>query len=167
MKTLILALLLLAPAARADISVPRAMQYGQTIYDVSVNGGGSVAHPSGLVMPGGAVLTGAWVYINTQFAASGTESLGISCAGSQDILAFVSIKNIAQQKMLQAQAGVTSQGNTAGSYIGANAAALAVDDSAIGSIPSDCEVVFNVRSGAGFTPYTQGKLTTVLEFFRL
>jgi hypothetical protein len=164
MKALIFALFFLPVLAHADISTPRAKQYAYTVFDVANGSGASVPHSQGLVLTAGSIITNAWVYINTQFAASGTESLGISCAGSQDIMAYLSVKNIVVNKVLQAQLGSYLYGATA--VIGA--AAQTVDVSGgFGSIPTDCQVVVNVRGDAGYTPYTGGKLTAIIEFFKL
>src|SRR5437016_209596 len=111
MKALISLCFFLPSVAFADVSVPRAKQYAYTVYDVAVSGGASVSHGIGLALPSGAIITNAWVYINTQFAASGTESLGISCAGSQDLVAYTPLKNIAADRVLSASlAGSTYTG---------------------------------------------------------
>jgi hypothetical protein len=166
MKALLIALLLIPTLAHADLSVPRSKQYLYTQYDVSVSGGASTAHNLGATLPSGAIVTDVWVYINTQFAAGGTESLGIQCAGTLDLMAYNSIKNIAQQKVLQAHLGATNMGATGNNFIGESASANADNLSAFGSIPSDCAVTAVVRGDSGYTPFTAGKATVIVEYFR-
>lgn len=151
--------------ALADVSVPRAKQYAWFNYSVPNSGGESAPHAVGLTLPAGGIITNMWVYINTQFAASGTESLGISCAGSQDLMAYSSIKTTAKDRIFAA--------NISGStFIGAAApipfSKTILDFSqGYGSIPSACDVVVNVRADNGYTPYTAGSLTTIIEYFKL
>lgn len=165
MKALISLLLFLPSLAFADVSIPRAMQYGWTTYDVSRDGGASVAHTIGLTLPAGAIVTRTWVYINTQFAASGTESLGISCGGSQNIMAYSSVKNVAADRMLS---GVIATGSMVGATAPLPASPTVLNLSqGFNSVPSDCSVSFDVQSTSGFTPYTAGKATLITEFFRL
>lgn len=169
MKTLILALFLVPWMAQADISVPRAKQYAYTVFDASANGGnnglsaGSVS--TGLTLQAGTVVTNAWVYIQTQFAASGSESFGVSCVGSQDIVAYQPVKNLAPNSIFGGQP-VSTLSNTSAVIPTLGYASALVPS---GSVPSACNVVVNVRGGAasGYTPYTAGKATLILEYFRL
>lgn len=164
MLKFILPLFLMASFAHADVSVPRAKQYAWFTYDLSSNSGASVPHAMGLVIPAQGVITNMWVYINTQFAASGTESLGISCAGSQDLMAYTTIKNIGADHVMSARiSGATFDGTAA--PIAATPTVLALNTGFV-SVPSDCSVVVNVRGDAGYTPYTAGKLTGIIEYFR-
>lgn len=165
MKALIALALFLPTLALADVSVPRAKQYAYTVYDVSTDGGASVSHTQNLVMPANAIITNVWVYINTQFAASGTESLGISCVGSQDIMAYSSIKNIVKDRMLSGRLS-GDIGTGAAAPIPASPTALNLSQG-FNSIPSACNVTVDVRGASGYTPYTAGKLTAIIEYFRL
>lgn len=165
MKALISLLLFLPSLAFADVSVPRAKQYLWTKYDVSQQGGASTPHGMGVALPAGVIVTSVWVYINTQFAASGTESLGISCNGSQDIMAYQSVKNIAADRILS---GVIATG----SFTGSAAPILAIPTTlnfsqGFGSTPNGCNVSFDFRGNAGDTPYTSGAATALIEYFRL
>lgn len=166
MKALVCLIAFLVPlAASADVSVPRAKQYAWFNYDVSRDGGQSVSHAIGLALPAGALITNTWVYINTQFAASGSESLGISCVGSQDIMAYSSVKNTAADRLLSARvSGDTYVG--AASLIPASPTVLNFSQG-FGSVPAGCNVSIDVKSSSGFTPYTAGKLTGIIEYFRL
>lgn len=165
MKALLLALFFLPYLAHADVSVPRAKQYAWFDYSVSRDGGSSVPHPINLSVPAGSIITGVWVYINTQFAASGTESLGLSCIGSQDIMAYSSIKNTAADRMLS---GVIATGSFTGAAAPIPASPTALNLSqGFGSVPNDCGMIVNVRGDSGYTPYTSGKLTGIIEYFRL
>lgn len=161
MKALFLALIFLPQIAFADVSIPRSKQYAYTLFDVSQIGGAVGAHASGLTLPAGAIITNVWLYINTQFASSGTESLGVSCGGSQNIMAYTGIKNTAADRLLAA--------SISGSLFTGAAAPLpaspTVDNLSQGfaSVPSDCSLAFDVLT----TGYTAGKATLILEYFRL
>ncbi len=164
MKALISLILLLPSIAFADVSVPRAKQYAWFNYNVVRDGGQSTAHPLNLDLPGQAVITGVYVYINQQFAASGTESLGISCVGSQDIMAYAPMKALPADRMY---AGLLSAStfNGAAAPIPNGAAALNLSQG-YGSVPSNCNVKVDIRGDSGYTPYTAGDATGVVEFFR-
>ena len=166
MLSLIFALLF-SPVSNADVSVPRAKQYLWSVYDVAASGGASTAHALGVSMPAGAIITNAYVYINTQFAASGTESVGISCLGSQDIMAYNTIKNVAADRLLQAELGSNAYTGAA-PLIGEAAGVGALNLSqGYASVPTACGLVVDVRGDSGYTPYTAGKFTVILEYFKL
>lgn len=166
MKALIALAVFLPSLAFADVSVPRAKQYAWTQYDVALQGGASVAHAQNLALPAGAIITNVWVYINTQFAASGTESLGISCAGSQDIMAYSSVKNLPVDRMLAGRLNADG-GTGAAAPIPASPTALNLSQG-YNSVPSGCNVTVDVRNGgAAYTPYTAGKMTALIEYFKL
>lgn len=166
MLKFLLPLFLIIPLAHADVSVPRAKQYAWTTYDVSVNGGQSVPHALGLFMPAGAILTNAWVYINTAFTDSGTGSFGIQCAGTLDIMAYSDITAVALNRMFGNAANPNAfDGGT--SFIPADAAARATSFANAGSIPTACEVKAVVRGDSGYVPLTGGKATIILEYFKL
>lgn len=170
MKALLLLLALVVPVfGYADVSIPRAKQYAWSVYDTAVLGGQSVAHPLGLTLPAGAIITDMWVYINTQFASSGTESLAFQCAGTRDLMAYNSVKNIAKDRVLTAQqALIAMNGGSATSFIGTTASGEAVNLSqGFGSIPTACGVSAVVRGDSGYTPYTAGKATLIIEYFKL
>lgn len=164
MLSLILSLFLAVPSY-ADVSVPRAKQYLWSVYDVAGEGGASTAHPLGVSVPAGAIITNAWVYINTQFAASGTESLGISCLGSQNIMAYNTVKNVAKDRMFSAQ--VSSSDYTGAAALIPEAASPLDINAGYVSVPAACGLTVDVRGDSGYTPYTSGKLTIILEYFKL
>lgn len=166
MKYLVSLAMFLPCLAFADVSVPRAKQYLWTSFDVSQQGGASIAHPMGVSLPAGSILTSVWVYINTQFAASGTESLGISCGGSQNLMSYMPVKNIAADRILS---GVIATGSFTGSAPPLPVGVTTLNFSqGFGSVvTSDCSLSFDVRGQAGDTPYSSGKATAILEFFRL
>lgn len=166
MKALISLLLFLPSLAFADVSVPRAKQYLYTVYDVSTQGGASISHPMGVSLPAGSILTSVWIYINTNFAASGTESLGISCGGSQNLMSYMPVKNIAADRILS---GVIATGSFTGSAppIPVGATTLNFSQGFGSVVTSDCALSFDFRGNAGDTPYTAGKATAIIEYFRL
>lgn len=158
-------LFLIASIANASVSVPRSKQYLWSVYDVALSGGTSVPHALGVSVPGSTIITNAWVYINTQFAASGTESIGISCLGSQNIMFYNTVKTIPKDRMFSA--GVSQSSYTgAGSLVPENASALNLSQG-YASVPQPCGLTVNVRGDAGYTPYTAGKMTILLEYFNL
>lgn len=168
MKALIAALFLLPSLAHADVSVPRAKQYLWTTYDVSVLGG-QTAVPSNVInlgasLPAGAIIDRVYVYINTQFAAAGAESLALQCAGTRDLMDYVAMKNTAADRMLSA--GISgSSFNDSASLVPPSPTVINVSQG-FGSVPSDCAVSAVLRGDAGQTAYTAGKLTAIVEYFR-
>ncbi len=140
----------------------------RAVYDTSVAGGQSVPHAVGVSVPAGAIITGAYLYINTQFAASGTESVGVSCLGSQNIMAYNSIKSIAPDRMFAAQLsnGITDTGAAVPLNAAAGGNALNLSQG-FSSVPVACGLTVDVRGDSGYTPYTAGKLTLLLEYFKL
>lgn len=166
MKALISFLLFFPCLAFADVSVPRAKQYAYTTWDMAAQGGSSTAHATGLTLPAGAVISDVWVYINTSFSASGpSSSLGISCGGSQNLMAYTNVSGVAPDRLYLGQAtGATFNG--AAAPIPLNTAALNFSQG-FGSVPSACNVTFDVNSSAGYTPFTAGKATLWVEYFRL
>ncbi len=164
MLKFILPLFLMASFAHADVSVPRAKQYAWFSFDASGGGGSSTSHSMGLVLPARAVITNMYVYINTQFAATGTDSLGISCAGNQDLMTYQSIKNIGADHMLSARINGANYDGTA-ALIGPSPTNLGLNTGFV-SVPTNCSVVVNVRGNSGDTPYTAGNLDGGIEFFR-
>lgn len=165
MKALVSLLLFIPSLCFADVSVPRAKQYLWTVYDVAQQGGASISHGQGVALPSGAVITAAWVYINTQFAASGTESLGISCNGTQDIMAYQSVKNIAADRMLS---GVIATASFTGATVPIVAVPTTLNLSqGFGTTPNGCNVTVDVRGNSGDTPYTAGRATAIVEYFKL
>lgn len=164
MKALLLALFLIPGFAKADVSVPRSKQYLRTVFDVA--GGGNIGqHNLGVNMPAGAILTNAWAYINTQFASSGSESLGFGCAGTNEIMALNSVKNIPAATVLSSllgsvQPGVGGNGAFIGQNIVANGGSF-LYDGGFGSTPTSCQVYATVSGGN----YSAGKATLIVEYF--
>lgn len=169
MKTLLLVLSLIPNFAFADASVPRAKQYLSAIYDVAIAGGSSVSHNLGMQLPAGAIITNSWLYINTQFAASGTESLAFQCAGTNDLMAYNSVKNVFKDRVFQGNLGATLFGvGGSNAVIGENANANVIAlNAGYGSVVSACAVKAVVRGDVGYTPYTAGKATLIVEYFKL
>ncbi len=165
MKALISLALFLPCLAFADVSVPRALQYAEFSYDVSVSGGSSTPHAIGMSLPAGAVITDMYVYINTVFSGTGpTNSVGISCSGSQNLMAYQALSGVAIDKMFAARlANATFNG--AAAPIGNAAAPLDLSQGYV-SVPAACGVMVDVRAGSGYTPLSAGKLTGVLVYFK-
>lgn len=164
MKAILVLALLLPSIAFADVSIPRSKQYAYTKYDVAVSGGQSTPHSMGLKLLAGSVLTNVWVYINTKFAASGTESLAIQCAGTRDIVAYMPMTGLAVNSIFGGTVGISAPAG--GAVVGPVAYQSAVEFAGFGSIPSDCQVVAVVRGDSGYTPYTAGSADIVIEYFR-
>lgn len=175
MKALILALFLIPAFAQADVSVPRAKQYLYTTYDVSVLGGATIPLGQNIInlgatMPAGSVISDVWVYINTQFAATGTESLALQCAGNQDLMAFTPLKNVAPDRYFVSRVLGNTFNDSApllpASPVNINAS------QGYGTVPvasnaNGCNVSVEINGLSGYTPYTAGKLTAIIEYFRL
>lgn len=169
MKALISLLLFLPCLAFADVSVPRSKQYAAVVYDVSVLGG-ATAVPSnainlGASLPAGAIITDFYVYINTQFASSGSESLAIQCAGTRDLMDYTSIKNVAADRLLASRVAEYTF-NGASSLVPTGVASPLNFAQGFGSVPSGCNLTAVLRGDAGQTAYTAGKLTAIVEYFR-
>ena len=178
MKALISLILFLPSLAMADVSVPRAKQYAYAVYDVSLVGGATVVGgqniiPLNVQLPAGIVITDEWVYINTQFAAAGNESIALQCSGNQDLMSFTTVKNIAADRMLASRVlGNTFNGGAA--LLPASPTNLNFSQG-FGSVPvassaNGCQVsveIQGVGSPNNFTPYTAGKLTAIIEYFKL
>lgn len=157
---LLLVFLSVTPAY-ADLSVGVAKQYARVIYDVNLNGGASTSHDLDAVLPAGAIVTDAWVYINTAFVDGGTGSLALECGATRNIMDWQDVGGDAMNTLFKAsRAGESYVG---GSFI-VSGATEAV--SGVTSVPAACEVKAVVRSDSGYTPYTAGKATLLLEYFR-
>lgn len=166
----LLFLMFAAVAAQADVSVPRSKQYAITTYDVSVNGGESVPHNTGLVLPAGAFVTDVWVYINTAFTDSGTGSFAIQCAGTNDLMMYNDITALSVNDVIgrHLQPVANNAISASGGFIGPSATTGKINMSfQNGSIPSACEVKAIVRGDSGFVPLTAGKASIVVEYFKL
>lgn len=166
MKAILIALALLVPSLSfADVSVPRSKQYLWTVFDVSANGGILGTHNQGVYLPAGAIITQEWVYIDQQFASSGTESLGFGCVGATDLMASNSVKNIAATTVISSllgsvQPGTAGNGSFIGQAIVANGGSF-LYNGGFGSIPAACQVTALVST----TKYTAGKATLIVEYF--
>ncbi len=159
-------LFLITTIANASVSVPRAKSYLWSVYDVAVTGGQSTPHSLGVSVPGSSIITNAWVYINTQFAASGTESIGISCLGTQNIMFYNTIKNVPKDRIFSAGLSHTSYTGAA-ALIPENSVSPLNLSQGYASVPSPCGLTVDVRGDSGYTPYTAGKMTIILEYFNL
>jgi hypothetical protein len=164
MKRLISLLLFLPTLAFADVSVPRAKQYAWTQYDVAVLGGASTPKNLGLTLPAGAIITDVWVYINTQYASAGTESLGLQCAGTLDLMAYTPMSAVPADRIFASRMlGNTFNGSAA--PIPASPTNLNFSQG-FGSVPTACNVTAVVRSDSGYNPYTAGNATFIIEYFK-
>lgn len=162
---LIAAVFLIPCIAFADVSVPRSKQYLWTVYDVATSGGESVTKNLGVSLPGGAIVTDTWVYINTPFAASGNESLALQCGGTRNLMAYNGMKLIPVNSALQAHLGLSLLGSGAMITEGASVQSV-LNLGNVASVPADCAMQAVIRGDAGFTPYTAGKATVIIEYFR-
>lgn len=155
--------LFLVPVAKADLSVGLAKKYARVIYDVSLNGGGSVSHDLDAQLPAGAVITDLWVYINEAFTDSGTGSIALQCAGTRDLMDWQDITLYSVNQIYKARASSDSYTSASTSMLTAGSTAT---NAGIASVPSACNVTAVVRGDSGYVPLTDGKLTTLLEYFQ-
>ena len=80
-------------------------------------------------------------------------------------MAYAPMKALAPDRMYM---GLVSGSTFDGSAAPIPNAATALNVSqGYGSVPSDCNVQVDVRGDSGYTPYTAGKITGIVEFFRL
>lgn len=135
-------------------------------YDVSVDGGGSApsTHSLGVTLPAGAVITSLLVYVNTQFAGGAqSESVALQCnAGNRDLMDWQDIGALDANSVLFA--GLVPTAYVA-SQVMKGGATPTPEQVAVVSIPTACEVKALVRDSAGYTPYTAGKFTAIIEYF--
>jgi hypothetical protein len=148
-----------------------AQKQARFVYDVSVDGGSSAADIDlGVSIPAGAVNTKLIIYINTKFVDSGTGSLAIQCAGSQDILGYVDITQFEMNTMI---IGDYEDANTNAPLskvlipgaVAAGAQPTSVVVSNVNSVVSACSIEAKVRNDAGYVDLTAGKLTGIVEYF--
>ncbi len=148
-----------------------ARKQARFVYDVSVDGGASTADIDlGVTIPAGAVITKLIVYINTAFTDSGTGSLALQCAGSQDLLGYVDITQFAMNTLLVGNYEDSQTNALASKVLIPGSAALgaqptSIAASNINSVVSACTIEAVVRGDAGYVPLTGGKLTGVAEYF--
>lgn len=152
-------------AAAAQIS----RLYAKAVYDVANQGGASVAHPLGVVLPAGAVIESALVYVNTAFTQGTFGSVALQCAGVNDIMDWQDL-SLAPKDSMHKQSFPGSNFGTNGSVIPTGAAWVSVNSGA--SIPAACTINAIVRSlpipggqTNGGTAQTAGKLTVILDYF--
>lgn len=163
LSTLALGLFILAAPAQADLSVGLAKKYARVIYDVSLNGGQSTGHDLDATLPANAVITDLWVYINTAFVDGGTGSLALQCAGTRDLMDWQDAGAISMNSVFAvARDGLTFDGSSTTFLPDPSVSASA----GISSLPEACNVTAVVRSDSGYTPYTAGKLTLLIEYFQ-
>lgn len=143
-----------------------AKKYARVEYDVSVDGGGSSpsTHSLGVTLPAGAVVTSILVYINTTFSGGDqSESLALICnAGVRDLMDWQDIGVLDANSVLFG--GLVPTAATAAALL-KGGATPAPEQTGVVSIPTACEVKAIVRNEAGYTPYSAGKLTAVIEYF--
>lgn len=148
--------------ANADVGPTRFQkEYAKVVYDFTVDGGSVGSHPSIVTLPAGVLVTNVMVYVNTGFTSSGSSSVGIGCAGTNDLFAFHDLTTVAVDNYYAAALTATAfnQGN---SLLNFNAPAVHSDNGK--STPSDCTVTTVVDPNKN--ALTAGKLTAIIEFFR-
>lgn len=143
-----------------------ARKQARFVYDVSVDGGASTAEiPLGVTIPAGAVLTKAYLYINTAFTDSGTGSLAIECGGTRDILGYTDITAQTINTLLiggyeDSQTNIPSLG-----VLIPETGSVTAVTTAVNSVTTACEITAIVRGDSGYVPLTGGKLTGIIEYF--
>lgn len=142
-----------------------AKKYVEATYDVAVDGGGSTSHDLGVDLPAGAIITAMYVYINTAFTkfggGTGVASVALQCSGTRDLMSYQNISAYAATSYwAQIMAGFT--GYTGGVLIPQRAA---TSDN-VASVPTACNVTAVVRGDSGYEPYSAGKFTAIIEYFK-
>lgn len=135
------------------------------VYDYSVYGGDSTADIDlGVDLPANAVVTKLFLYVNDRFTDSGTGSLQLYCESAEDLMAYRDMTVYANDAALFA--GITytaANSGGAGAIIGTGVSSVTTYN----SIASSCSVKARVRGDSGYVPLTGGKLTGVIEYFKL
>ena len=150
----------------ASESAAGARKYARVTYDVSVDGGQSSpsTHSLGVTLPAGAVVTSVLVYINSAFSGgTQSESLAFQCnAGQKDLMDWQNMEALGINALIYGGLTPTAPSTLAvlkGGDTPAPAQAGWV------SIPTACEVKALVRNNSGYTPYSTGNATAVIEYF--
>lgn len=139
-------------------------KYAKAVYDVAIDGGSSTATKNlGVTLPAGAIITAIYVYINTRFTDSGTGSVALQCAGTQDLMAYQDMTAVPIDSWFGRVAQATAFG-TGGALI-ADAAALSGAYISGASVPTACAVTAVVRGDSGYVAQTAGKFTAIIEYF--
>lgn len=161
--TLLLGLTFFAGDVFASRSIGVGKQYARIVYDVGATNGNSTAHGLGVKLPANAVITDLWVYINTAFESSGTSRLALQCAGTRDLMEYVNISAGDEDKVYVARRAEATFNFDSTGIIPADTEPQVAGS---GSVASECEVTAVVRGDSGDTPFTAGKATVLLEYFR-
>lgn len=136
-------------------------------YDVSLDGGASSPSTKslGVTLPANAVVTSLLLYVNTTFSdGAQVESLAIQCnADKRDLMDWVDIGSLDANSIIFG--GISPTAASALALIPSPALLTGVEKSGAVSIPTACEIKALVRGDSGYTPYTAGKLTGVVEYF--
>lgn len=113
----------------------------RAVYDVAVDLGTIAAHPLGVSLPAGALVTQSWFYVVTQFTDTGSGTVALHCEDANNIYTAADITGIS--------AGTITAGNQTG---------VAADMTA--AIGAACELTATVATNA----QTAGKLILFVEF---
>lgn len=151
--------------AQADVGPTRFQkEYAKVVFDFAVDGGTVGAHPSIVTLPSGTaglLVTNVLVYVNTPFTSSGSSSVGIGCAGTNDLFAYHDLTLVAADNYYAAALTGTAFGSGV-SVLNFNAPALHSDNGK--SVNTDCTITTTVDPNKN--ALTAGKLTAIIEYFR-
>lgn len=144
-------------AAAEGVGIAR--KYAKAVYDVAVDGGSSIPHSLGVVLPAGAIVTKTYVYINTAFTDGGTGSVRLDCIGAGDLMAYLDMTSFSANNLLV--------GQTVGATAASNSMILlsATANTSFNSVTSACTITAQVRSDLGFVAQSAGKFTAIVEYF--
>lgn len=147
-------------------AVGLARKQARFVYDVAVDGGSSTANKAlGVTLPAGAILTKAMLYINTAFTDGGNGSVALQCGGTRNITGWLNL-DVYPAPSLFLGAFEDSQtqiiDHSAQVLINAESPTYLASFNSVGTA---CEITAVVRGDSGYTPYTAGKLTGIIEYF--
>lgn len=140
----------------------QARKQAKAVYDVAIEGGASTeTYPLGVYLPAGAIITAAYLYINTAFTDGGTGSVRVNCTGSGDIMGYNDLTALSINQMLAG--GINEAAPASSSIIKENSSANA----GFNSVVTRCQLTAEVRSDGNFVGQSTGKFTLLVEYFDL
>jgi hypothetical protein len=145
-----------------------ARKYAKAVYNVATDGGQSGAEKNlGVTLPAGAVITSAWLYVNTAFTkaggGAGVASLAFQCAGTRDIIAYQSASDLNADSIIGRNVSPTAMNWSSGANIVPESIHNA--ELQVPSVPTACTIEAVIRGDSGYEAYSAGKATLIIEYF--